>query len=162
MKNETKHLVLEVLKLAVLVLLAIFVISLADTGKVSSTELSAMEQTVTANVDMQTMTKGDNQMLRRLYGLDPSEYDGIVLYYPTDSMDAYELVIVKMKDLSQQQTVKDALQARVDSQIAVFESYAPDSTALLKKSVIRIEGNYALLIVAAEPEPAVQAFLSGL
>lgn len=162
MKSGTKYLIFGIVKLAVFVLLAVFVISLADRGKMSATPLSEMAQQVTAAADLSTMTEGDNQMVRRLYGLDPADYEGIVLYYPADSMDAYELCIVKLSDLSQQQAVLDALQARVDSQISVFESYAPESTALLQNCALRAEGNYVLLIVADDTAPVVQAFTDGL
>lgn len=145
--------------LAALAALAVCVISLAGTGRVSAADVKDVKEKVTAVCGTEKMTEGDNQMLRRLYGLEPAEYSGFSLFYPSDSMDAHELLIVKLKDVSQQQTVKDAMQARVAGRISVFEGYAPECVALLNGSVIRIAGNYAMLIVAEEPEPAARAFL---
>lgn len=154
--------VLDVLKWVCLALILVLVYRLSAQGRESQTEFSVMAETVTAAVDMTEVQEADNQMVKRLYGLDPGDYEGVLLYYPTTNMGAEELLLVKLSDVSQQDTVAAAMEARVASQMAVFEGYAPKQYDMLQRSVIERQGNYLLLVVAEDPEPVRQAFLGGL
>ena len=105
---------------------------------------------------------GDNQMIKRLYGLDPEAYDGILLYYPTTNMNAEELLLVKLKGSTldavkeQQEIVKTAMETRRQTQMHTFEGYAPQQYATLEPSVIDVQGNY-LLFVSGNFAPQTQA-----
>ena len=37
-------------------------------------------------IDMENMLEADNQMVKRFYGLDPSDYEGCILYYPNTNI----------------------------------------------------------------------------
>lgn len=131
-------------------------------GKVSQTSFSDMQQAVLAVTDVEPMSLGDNQMIRRLYQLDPEQYEGVLLYYPTSNMGVEELFLVKLSDVSQAQTVEDAISRRVASQISSFEGYGPSQVEMLKQSITDVSGNYVLLIVAENPETVRQAFENAL
>ena len=73
--------------------------------KVSETGFAQMSSAVTASADLTKMQKANNQMIKRLYGIDPTSYSGVLLYYPLTNMGAEELMLVQMKDVSQKETV---------------------------------------------------------
>lgn len=136
-------------------LVLIFVIVLAVQGsgnQRSSTDFQTMREAVLAHADLDLMTEGDNQMIRRLYGLNVDEYEAIMLYYPNTNMGAEEILLVEMSDDSQQETVQAAIENRVSSQLSSFEGYGAEQTAMLENSVQIIRGNYALLAVSENAE----------
>ena len=103
--------------------------------KVSETGFAQMSSAVTASADLTKMQKANNQMIKRLYGIDPTSYSGVLLYYPLTNMGAEELMLVQMKDVSQKETVQKALEARQAAQVKSFEGYGVEQTAMLKKSI---------------------------
>lgn len=142
-----------------LVLIAVIAIILQSvSGRSSSTEIGEMKDKVTAQADLSKMQEGDNQMIRRLYGLDVSQFEGVVLYYPVTNMGAEEILLVKMKDKSQQAEVKAAIEKRLDTQKKSFAGYGADQTAMLEKSITDIHGNYAFFGCGEQPEAMHQAF----
>ena len=71
------------------------------------------------------MTKGTTQDLKRYYGLNAQDYDGVALYIPNDVMSVNELLIIKLKDESQAEQVEAAAKERLKTQKTSFEGYAP-------------------------------------
>ena len=85
-------------KWALIVLLAVVLVVQAAENRSSSTGFEEMAGAVRQSTDVSLMTEGDNQMLKRLYGIDGAEYDGVMLYYPSSSMGAEEILLIHMKD----------------------------------------------------------------
>ena len=148
----------KIIKFALIgLLIAVLVIS-GQSGRISSTPFETMAEAVTQAADLSMMQEADNQMLKRLYGLDGTQYDGIVLYYPTTNMGAEELLLVRMADVSQTEELQTAIEGRLATQKKSFDGYGADQTAMLEKSIITVRGNYALFISANDPVRVQQAF----
>ena len=81
----------------------------------SRAAFSDVQEAVISAADLTPMAEGDNQTFKRLYGLSASDYENVLLYYPTTNMGAEELLLIQLKDLSQQQAVKDAIESRLDT-----------------------------------------------
>ena len=145
-------------KWLLIVVLAVFLISGRLSSRISSTDFASMSKAVSEAVDLTPMQLADNQMLKRLYGLDGSLFDGVMLYYPTTNMGAEELLLVKMKDASQADEVRAAMEGRLATQKKSFDGYGAAQTAMLEKSIIEVRGNYALFISAEDPARVRQAF----
>lgn len=157
-----KYLQLEYIRYALVVLLLIFVIILCQGGRISKADIQAVTDDVLASVGTDGISEGNRQMIRRLYGLDPNDYDGISLYYPDSNMGAKEFLIVKMSDMDQFETVKSAMESRVDTQKSIFEGYAPQQYAMVENYQLCHEGNYVLLVISEDPSAAVKAFKKSL
>ncbi len=142
--------------LALILVAAIF--SRGKSDNLSETSFENMSAQVTAAADLEAMQPADAQMIRRLYGLDGSVFDGVILYYPKTNMGAEELLLVKMKDPSQAESLRAVIDKRLETQINSFEGYGVEQTAMLKSSVVEIRGNYALFCSAAKPDPVLEAF----
>ena len=153
-------------ELARWVVLAVAVISLmimfgGDT--VSNADPADVEAAVLAEIDMTNMLQGDNKMIKRFYGLDPAAFDACILYYPTTNMMAEELLIVKLSDVSQQETVRKAVEARIATQKNTFEGYGVEQFEMLSNNaVVEVRGNYVLFVVNAASAAAQKAFLGAI
>ena len=145
---------------AMTVFLLIFLVGSAPDADVSLGELEA----VTAPQLLEGETqKADERMLRRLYGLNPSDYAEIVLYYPASNMGVEELLLVKLKDTAQAETVEAAIAARLAAQKQSFDGYGVEQTALLNNNAVtEVRGNYILFAVGVNAQAIRQAFLDAL
>ena len=140
-----------------------FLLIVLLTGKgISNAPYSSVEEAVLSAADLSIMQKADNQMIRRLYRIDPSTCEGIVLYYPLTNMGAEELLLVKMGDPSQKKEIETAIMDRLQSQKNSFEGYGAAQTDMLSRSIVNVHGNYALFISAPSPYPVNQAFEKAL
>ena len=157
-----KGLLLTVLKLAILASLAAVLISLTAANRTSNADFTDVSKAVLASAELSPMLEGDNQMIRRIYGIDPSEFKGAMLYYPSGNMGCEELLLIQLSDLSQQEMVQNAMQLRIASQRSAFDGYAPDQCAMLDRGIVEVRGNYLLLVVAKDPDSVRDAFLQAL
>ena len=132
-------------------------------NSVSNADPLEVAQAVTATIDMENMLEGDNQLIKRFYGLDPASFEGCILYYPTTNMMAEEVLIVKLKDMSQQEQVRTAIEKRIETQKTTFEGYGVEQFELLENNaVIEVRGNFILFVVNANSAEAQKAFLKAI
>ena len=161
-ENRRSVFLLELARWIAVALLAGFVFLLSGRGAESAADFDTVAAAVTAAADTETMQEAGNQMIRRLYGLDPSEYDGVLCMIPASSMGAEELCLVKLSSPDQQEAAAAALTARRDAQRTAFDGYGVEQCDMLDRSVIEVRGNYVLFVSAADPQPVADAFLSAL
>ena len=153
----------EIVRWAAVAAAVVLLILLAGGERESDAALDDVTAAVIAQLDTSNVQPADNQMIKRLYGLQPSDYEGICLYYPSSNMDAEELLIVKLQDPAQQQSVLDAVERRLQTQKNSFDGNGIEQFDLLENhSVIQAQGNYILFVVSSQSEAAKQAFLDAL
>lgn len=146
--------------------LVVAIISLAvmfGGNTLSDAAFEDVSAAVLEKVETENMTLAENQMVKRLYGLDPAAFEGCVLYYPTTNMMAEEVLIVKLSDVSQAEAVKQAMEARLQTQKTTFEGYGVEQFDLLTNyCVLEVRGNFALFLVSKNHTDAYEAFLDAL
>ena len=130
---------------------------------VSNADPAEVAEAVVETIDMENMLEADNQLIKRFYGLDPANFEGCILYYPTTNMMAEEVLIVKLKDMSQQEQVRTAIEKRIETQKTTFEGYGVEQFELLtNNAVVEVRGNFVLFIVNANSAEAQKAFLKAI
>ena len=130
---------------------------------VSNADAQEVAEAVIDTIDMENMLEADNQLIKRFYGLDPSAFESCILYYPTTNMMAEEVLIVKLKDMSQQDQVRAAIEARIETQKNTFEGYGVEQFEMLtNNAVIEVRGNFILLVVNSNSAEAQKAFLKAI
>ena len=155
--------IFEISRWTAVVLALVCLLTMFGSNKWSSADPAEVEAAVIAELDMSAMVKADNQMVKRLYGLDPAAFESCILYYPTTNMMAEEVLIVKLSDVSQQETVRAAVEARLQTQKTTFEGYGVEQFDMLTNaSVIEVRGNYVLFVVSRTADQVRQAFLDAL
>ncbi len=138
-------------KWAAFVMIGLLLFQQLHVTKSSATPFDAMARTAQEAADLSNTVQGDNQMVRRLYGFSPSDYDGVLLFCPKTNMGAEELLLVKLKDESQEEGVLSAIGKRLETQLASFNGYGVDQTEMLEKSVTYSEGGYCLFCSGSDP-----------
>lgn len=150
------------IKIALVVLLFIFIIWDVNRDGESSAEINSVSAQVAKAAGVTEDTPAEERLLKRFYGLNAKDYEGAVLYAPKDNMDVHEILIVKLKDISQAESVEKAVRDRLDTQLKSFEGYGAEQTALLKKHVLEVRGNYIFYMVGEKANDAQKAFLDSL
>lgn len=158
-----KSFVYEIARWSVVLVALIHLFLMFGGNTASSAEPEAVAEAVTATIDMTNMVEADNQMVKRLYGLDPAAFEKCILYYPTTNMMAEELLIVKLADMGQQEMVRTAAEKRLQTQKTTFEGYGVEQFDLLTNHyVLQLQGNFALFAVGDFCQDALTAFRDAL
>lgn len=158
-----KSSVYEIARWVVVLVAVISLLFMFGGNTVSDADPVEVAAAVTQTIDMTNMVEGDNKMVKRFYGLDPSTYEACILYYPTTNMMAEELLIVKLSDMGQQETVRAAVEARIATQKNTFEGYGVEQFEMLSSNaVVEIRGNYVLFVVNPASADALKAFLGAI
>ena len=157
MKNNPT--VYTVLRCLAAVLALVLVVSLCAGSGVSDADHADVAEAVLSKVDVSEMQQADNQMVKRLYGLSPSDYEGLILFYPTTNMGAEEVLVVKLRDVDQAEAVRAAVEKRLETQKTSFDGYGIEQFDLLTNhSILEVQGNFMLFVVSQDAEQALAAF----
>ena len=148
--------------LVVLLLIIYMIVSCAG-NRTSKADPAAVSKAVLSAAALSHTQEADAQMVKRLYGISPADYASCTLFYPASNMDAEELLLVKLNDVSQQEEVLAAVENRLESQKKAFDGYGPAQYALLTDhAVTESRGNYILFVVSAAAGDVKTAFVNAL
>ena len=150
------------IRIAMVAVLLVFMIYLQVGAKESDAAIGDVAGAVVNTLDTSTMEESANRKFKKFYGLNAGDYEGVVLYAPISNMDAEELLIVKLKNSSQAETVRAAIEKRLETQKSSFEGYGIEQYDLLENHILDIRGNYILYVVHSDANKALQAFRDSL
>lgn len=151
---------LQIIKAVLLALIVAFLAANVIQPSDSDLKMNTVESVTLESIDLEQMPKQDNQSIKRFLGIQPEEYESVVYYKSADTMQASEIVLVKLKDHSQQAVFQQAMETHRDQQKNIFEGYAPEQAQLLSESLITIHANYAAFIVNKDATKINNQFLS--
>ncbi len=153
--------IIDIMKYGMLLIIIIYVVVLLmRTGGDASMEKVAGQ--VTGAVKTDGMREAGGQDLKRYYGLNADDYEEVLLYLPDDVMSVNEILLVRLKNESQAETVLEAAKKRLDTQIESFEGYGAEQTKLLKAAILEEKGSYVCLFVGKDADKAYGAFKKSL
>ena len=147
------------LKLAKVFLVALLAVFLSALIHADFEELEAKAET---ELNMADMRRADEQLLRRLYGLNGGELKNWVLYTSRDNMDVEELLLIEVSEEGQMEYVRQAAEKRAETQKSNFEGYGPEQVQLIEKYVLRESEPYILFVISKDAEVIKAEFVKGL
>lgn len=152
------------LKLTKVLLVALLVVLLSALihGSKWNADFEELEARVEAELNMVDMKQGDEQLLRRLYGLNAGELKNWVLYTAQDNMDVEELLLIEVAKEGQMDLVRQAAEKRVQTQQNNFEGYGPEQLKLIEKYVLREAEPYVLFVISKDAELIKAEFVKGM
>ena len=160
---KVKNMILEAARWLAVVAAVVCLLIQFGGNTVSNAAFEDVSAAVVETVDTTNMVLAENQMVKRLYGIDPAAYEGCVLYYPATNMMAEEVLLVKMADVSQAAEVQAAMEKRLQTQKNTFEGYGVEQFDLLTNyCVLEVRGNFALFVVSKTCTDAQKAFQGAL
>ncbi|WP_297210013.1 DUF4358 domain-containing protein [uncultured Flavonifractor sp.] len=132
-------------------------------------EYVTADQAARAVLDSQPDTAG----LTPLTGSDRTDYLTAVCgveeggwteaaVYAASGVDAREIIILRLSQTEDEETVAAALEAYRQARTGDFFGYAPDQAALLEQAVVTTLDGYAALLVCEQPRDALDALAAAL
>ena len=121
---------------ALLISLLVVLLSALVHGSAWNADFEELEEKVEAKLDVSGMQEGDEQLLRRLYGLNADE--------------------------GQMELIRQAAEKRVDTQKNNFEGYGPEQLKLIEKYVLREAEPYVLFVISEDAESIKEEFVKGM
>ena len=105
---------------------------------------------VSASVHSDRMSESTSRFLKKYYGLNAEDYEGVLLYAPLTNMDAEELLLIKCKDASQAESVKEAMEKRQQTKATTFDGYAPEQYDLCQNYILDEQGTFLLFVISPD------------
>lgn len=123
-----------------------------------SPEVSKIVEEMKGAIDESNMKKVGEDKLKKLYKINPDELEEFVVYVPATNLKANELAVLKVKDASKVESIKDQISKRVEKQASSFKDYLPDEYYLIEKHVLKTQGNYILLSISKDSDKIESVF----
>ncbi len=151
-----------ILKCGAAFLILVYIVLLLSYTSGSTKPFEEVAASVEEQLDKESLVKQDAQALKRYYGLNSADYDGVMYYSAEFSISALEVLLVEVKTDQQVQEVRDAIEERLESRKNTFEGYAPEQAQLIEQAQILVRGRFIFLAVSPDAESYVTAFTNGL
>lgn len=149
---------MKVKKVLIMFLCAIFIFSNIACGY-KDVSLSTLAEKVLSVTDESKFVLGDSKTLRRYYGLNSNDYDEVIIYTPSSTMEVSELLIIKMKDSSlQADTIEESIDNRIQTQSDNFKDYAPEQYGIVQNYELSIKGNYVFFAISNDAQDMKKKF----
>ncbi|GIO99739.1 hypothetical protein J14TS5_48250 [Paenibacillus lautus] len=126
----------------------------------TSEQLSATKigKSIEQAVSLKEMKKQDLNKLQKLYKMDTDSVDDFILYTSTSNVKADELAVIKLKDESQAESVKENIEQRIEAQKMKFKDYRPDEYFLVDHHVLKTKGPFVFFAVSTEADSMERTF----
>ena len=93
------------------------------------------------------LIKVDSEMIMSDYNFTADEVEEFVSYQGSGATSE-EIVILKVKDKSNLNSIKDKINARIEERKEAFQSYLPKEVGKIDNNILRVEGNYVIFCVS--------------
>ncbi|RAT94076.1 DUF4358 domain-containing protein [Brevibacillus sp. Leaf182] len=126
----------------------------------TSEELSAAKvgERIQQTVSFQDMKQRDLEKLQKLYQIEAEKVENFILYTASSNVKADELAVIKVKDASDTENVKEKIQQRIEAQTIKFKDYRPEEYFLIEKHVLKTKGQFVLFAVSKEVDQIESVF----
>ncbi len=132
-------------------------------SKISNADPQDVLKSVCEAADMTALQPASNQIVKRLYGINPADYEFCALYYPLTNMDVDEILLIRLSDSSQEQVVRNAADARITGQKKAFESYGVGQMELMNNhSFYEAKSGFVLFVINSGSDEIHAAFITAL
>ena len=102
------------------------------------------------------LVKIDSEMIMNDYNFTTDEVEEFVSYQGSGATSE-EIVILKVKDKSDLNSIKDKINARIAERKEAFQSYLPKEVGKIDNNILRVEGNYVIFCVSNDSSKVNQA-----
>ncbi|MCI9439643.1 MAG: DUF4358 domain-containing protein [Ruminococcus sp.] len=151
-----------IMKFAAAFLILIYIVLLLIYTSGSTKPFDEVAAAVEERLDTEKLVKQDAQALKRYYGLNGADYEGVLFYSAEFSISAEEVLLIEVRSEQQVQDVRDAIEERLESRRNTFEGYAPEQAQMIEQAQLQVRGRFVFLAVSTDAEDYVSTFAGGL
>lgn len=152
-----KHRVIEII---CVVFLVCFIFAISADDNYSNKTVADVVNAVSPEMNMDAMTSFKKNKVKQEFGIDFVGVDSFA-YYASDSiMTVDELLIIKLEEGVKADGIMEIIESRVKDKQILFEGYAPEQSALLKKYVLTDKNGFIFYAVGSESADALRNFIS--
>jgi hypothetical protein len=109
-------------------------------------------------MDVSEMTEVKEDKLKKLFDIDPNDIDEYGIYISSSNIEASEVGIIKVKDASAANGIKDKIEKRIQQQSSSFKDYLPDEYELLQNHVLKVKDKYIFYVVSKDADKIENTF----
>jgi hypothetical protein len=134
---------------AVLLLVLIIVLLLWQ-KEPADISLDVVEEQMGFDTSSYAMEKAGTMRLKRAFGINGADYDEVLYYTPSNTMSVEEFLMIKVENEGQLESIRNAMESRLETQQKAFDGYGTDQMALLEDAVIYQTGPYICFLVSED------------
>lgn len=157
-----KDVLIKIGEIVCVVLLAVFIAFISSADDISDKTAKQVAVPVVKSYDTEGLVAVGEKQLKKQLKLDADNFDGYYYFASESVMDVREVLVIKLKDVADADSVISVLEARVSEKTALFEDYAPEESALLKSHILVSEGGFIYYAVGEDAQEGFEAFKSSL
>ncbi len=157
-----RQIVVKLGEIVCIVCLVAFIMFITADEGVSEKTAEEISADVVSVINIDNMSEKDSRKTNKHFGIDESQYTSVVYYYCEDVMDVRELFIAKAVDDTEGQRILSSVEKKLSEKKALFESYAPEQSALLEKAVLVYEKGFVFYAVGEDVQTAFSQFSNSL
>lgn len=131
---------------------------LSGCTNVKDMSLDDINTRISEHIEVGNMQVGDSKSLKRYFGLNSGDFEDVIIYNPSYTMNVEELLLVKVADEKQIDIVEEAIEYRVNRQIETFGSYGPEQCAMLDDYELVIADKYIFYVVSKNADDIAKVF----
>ena len=145
MKKKIAIIIIIVVIIAIAVLAMIIVKNNNKTIQINIEDLAS--KILQSGAFEDELIKVDSEMIMNDYNFTADEVEEFVSYQGSGATSE-EIVILKVKDKSNLNSIKDKINARIEERKEAFQSYLPKEVGKIDNNILRVEGNYVIFCVS--------------
>ena len=152
----------ELLKYGVALAILVYIVLLMIYASGSTKPFDQVVEMIEPGIKTENLVKQDSQALKRYYGLNSADYNGVLFYSSEFNVSVEEVLLIEVKSEKQVQEVRDAVNERLESRKNAFEEYDPEQAKLLEDARFLVRGKYIFLAVSPDAETYASIFSKSL
>ncbi|GAA0729268.1 hypothetical protein GCM10008905_29050 [Clostridium malenominatum] len=155
-----KNLLKNILLLFLLIILPTGILFGCSSQKASKKNPSSKEigEKIKQAMDLSQMKDGDSEKLYKSYDIKENEIENFFLLTPPSNIKAEELLIVKLKDSKDIDSIKEKIQNRVDAQSTSFKDYLPEEYNLIENHILEVKDNFIFFTISKDGDKQKELF----
>ena len=114
--------------------------------KFKTPSMDSIKTVLSAQMKDYKMNEGTVKDLKKNYGIDADSLSEFIYFPPKSSMDASEVMVLKVKNTSGIDRIQELINARMAKQIDSFKNYRPEEAEILENSILRVSGDFIIFI----------------
>ena len=107
---------------------------------------------VTESVTLISPVIMQDNFIENYYNIDPALLEEYVFSMSEEATSAETVVIMKLKDKADADTISAALQLVIEEKSGEMENYLPGQYDIVKKRAVKTEGSYVYLVISEQAD----------